>query len=54
MFSCFYVYVTLSSLFFLFLILFILTTEMSNVLISPPEIQWKLKKEIADNTGELE
>ena len=54
MFSCFYVYVTLSSLFFLFLILFILTTEISNVLISPPEIQWKLKKEIAENTGELE
>ena len=46
MFHCFYVYVTLYSLFFLLLILFILTTEMSNALISPTEIQMKLKKEI--------
>lgn len=46
MFHCFYVYVTLYSLFFLLLILFILTTEMSNALISPAEIQMKLKKEI--------
>ena len=27
---------------------------MSNALISPPEMQLKLKKEIAENTGELE
>ena len=54
MFYCFYVYDTLSSLFFLLLILSILIVKMSNALISPTEMQLKLKKEIAENTDELQ